>query len=332
MLCEDILTDIELDRVPLEKIALKASRVARLLKDEIKKKIFLYESSGYPTSPSGVSPEVYQLAVIAGREYEFSSDGEIKKAIHLESIGELRNNYLLNSSNLSNLSDPAFHYHNTNPKTNTFCRISPISNASERQSALITAGKSEKILSQRCAYIYEYVSQCYSELKFSGLIDNIFNRKRRLTDSLIDSIFPESVPKLSSVYDNLNSENSEDWANSVHSCRRIFECLADKLYPAKEGGDSMSPKLGKQHYINRLIAYVGERIDSKSYKAIIGAELKYIGEKIHKIYTAVNKGTHATVGKSEAENYVIYTYLLISDLLAIHEKTEALLEPEKSLV
>ena len=69
-LSEDILKNVELSEIPLANIALKASRLARLLNDFENQKIFEYEASGYPTTPSGVSADVYRLGVFAEREYK----------------------------------------------------------------------------------------------------------------------------------------------------------------------------------------------------------------------------------------------------------------------
>jgi len=49
----------------------------------------------------------------------------------------------------------------------------------------------------------------------------------------------------------------------------------------------------------------------------VGSHLDYIGDRIDSIYNASTKGTHAKVSKEEAERYVIYTYLLLSDLLSL---------------
>lgn len=79
-LSDEIIRNVELSECPLASIALKSSRLARLLNDFNMQKIMQYEAGGYPSSPSGVAAEVYQLAAIAGREYqEKDRKGDIKK-------------------------------------------------------------------------------------------------------------------------------------------------------------------------------------------------------------------------------------------------------------
>ncbi|ENX04871.1 hypothetical protein [Acinetobacter variabilis] len=66
---------------------------------------------------------------------------------------------------------------------------------------------------------------------------------------------PLSAQKFASVYENLTSENSEDWSNAVHSCRRILQDTADVIYPAREdktinldNGKTKIIKLGVDNY------------------------------------------------------------------------------------
>ena len=47
----------------------------------------------------------------------------------------------------------------------------------------------------------------------------------------LERIIHEAIEKFISVYENLSSDNPEDYANAVHSCRRILIDLADALYP-----------------------------------------------------------------------------------------------------
>ena len=54
----EILKDIELSRTKLSLVALKASRLARLLNEFDVQEILQWESSGYPVGISGVSTAV----------------------------------------------------------------------------------------------------------------------------------------------------------------------------------------------------------------------------------------------------------------------------------
>ncbi|MDP3444492.1 MAG: hypothetical protein Q8T08_16660, partial [Ignavibacteria bacterium] len=65
-----ILQNIELNEIPLSNIALKTSRLSRLLNDFKFQKIMEYEASGYPSTPNGADSKTYELGVLAKREYQ----------------------------------------------------------------------------------------------------------------------------------------------------------------------------------------------------------------------------------------------------------------------
>ena len=59
-LSEEILADIELNKIPLTNIALKISRLSRLLNDFDYQKIMEYEAGGYPSTPNGITKDIYR--------------------------------------------------------------------------------------------------------------------------------------------------------------------------------------------------------------------------------------------------------------------------------
>ncbi|ENV00780.1 hypothetical protein KTG68_09105 [Acinetobacter variabilis] len=143
---------------------------------------------------------------------------------------------------------------------------------------------------------------------------------------------PLSAQKFASVYENLTSENSEDWSNAVHSCRRILQDTADVIYPAREdktinldNGKTKIIKLGVDNYLNRIITYVDEQSDSKRFEEIVGSQMKYLGERLDAIFKAAQKGSHnIIISRQKADRYVIYTYLIVGDLLSLVELQKTL--------
>lgn len=221
-LSSEILKNIELSELPLTNIALKASRLARLLNDFDVQRIMGYEVGGYPKSASNiVSLEVWQLAVTAGREFELvdSETKEINQHIFVESIGELEEELSLGEASLAAARDPDVSVTSANPSQYV---LSPAGNSAERRQARTRIASASKRLASRRAFIHDYASRKHYELKLSDIADNIFNRIRERVDSAIGVAVPDSVQRLSAVYENLQSENPEDWSNAVHSCRRIL--------------------------------------------------------------------------------------------------------------
>lgn len=322
VLSDEVLRNIELSEIPLASIALKASRLARLLNDFDTQKMMEYEASGYPTTPDGVVPDIYRLAVSAGREYQQkdTKTGEIKDYIYATSIEELEQEVRSTETALGAARDPDVSVSSANPNQMVW---NPIGNKFERDTIRSSAARTQRRLSTRRSFIYSYVLKRHHELKFSGIADDIFSRIRERVDSVIGAKVPDAVQKLAAVYENLQSENPEDWANAVHSCRRILQDLANAVYPARGDvekeidGKNTTIKLGEENYINRLIAYLEEKSDSERFIEIVGSHLTYVGDRLDSVFHAAQKGSHAVVTKEEADRYVVYTYLVTGDILSL---------------
>lgn len=325
-LSEAILSEIELSQAPLTSIALKASRLARLVGDFDQQQIMIYEASGYPKTPKGVEPRVWQLAELAGRIYKQIKDDEEKSYCKCDSLEQIELEMVTAKENILVAADASTSISSANPHQFV---SNPVGNALERKNLREIVSDRSRWLAARRAYIHSYVSSIYFELKFSAIPSDIFERTRSKVDKKIGDLVPGAIKKFSAVYENLISENDEDWANAVHSCRRILQETADGLYPPREdkevdvGGKKKTIKLGVDNYINRLIAYVEENSSSDRFNEIVGSHMRYLGERLDSIFQAAQKGSHHVISsQDEADRYVIYTYLVIGDLLQLRNEVE----------
>jgi hypothetical protein len=326
-LSSEILKNIELSELPLTNIALKASRLARLLNDFEVQRIMVLESGGYPQAqPNKVSPDIWQLAVTAGRRItsEDSETGEVLEHIYAESVSELEERLRLGEAALAAARDPDVSLTSANP--NQYVR-GPAGNQTEREQAKVLIATSAQRLASRRAFIHDYTSRKHYELRLSNIADDVFNRTRERVDAVIGEAVPDSIKRLSAVYENLQSENPEDWSNAVHSCRRVLQDLADEVFPPQDedrfvpaNGKDRVIKLGRQNYINRIMAFVQDSSHSKSYEQLVGSHLRFIGERLDSVFKAAQKGSHDTIiSREEADRYVIYTYLIVGDILSLRE-------------
>lgn len=171
--------------------------------------------------------------------------------------------------------------------------------------------------------VHAYVFNKYYEMKFSSIPDNIFEKTRIRVDRMLSEMVPGAVKKFLSVYENLKYSNVEDWSNAVHSCRRILKDLADILYPPPDGLSEIDRagkkiKVGPDEYINRLKIYVEERASSERFREIVGSHLAFLCDRLDSIYHASCKGSHKEISSiEEAERYIIYTYMVIGDILSL---------------
>lgn len=104
--------------------------------------------------------------------------------------------------------------------------------------------------------------------------------------------------------------------------------MADVIYPPRDaktissGSKTRTIQLGPDNYINRLATFCEERSNSERFNELVGSHLALVGDRLDAFFKAAQKGSHANVSREEASRTVIYTYLLIGDILELHEGTE----------
>ena len=324
-LSEEILKNIELSDLRLSVIVLKALRLSRILNDFQMTNVFEYESSGYQKTPNGISSELWELGIISNRIYKGKDkkSGEIKEYMYCESIEDLEFKVDSFQISIESARDPDISISSANPRQMVY---NPLGNNIERNNIRKSTSLAKKRIAERRSYIYRYALKNNIELKYSQISEDIFSRVRITLDKRIREILPDSVKRFSAIYDNLRSENPEDWSNAVHSCRRILEDLADTIFPPQEdrtikvSGEEKQIKLGKTNYINRILTFIDEHSDSKSFEKLVGSHLKFIEDRLISVFKAAQKGSHETIfSKEEADRYVIYTYLIVGDILSLIE-------------
>ena len=315
-LSEEILRNIELSEIPLQNIVLKCTRLARLTSNQKAMNLFHYELAGYPKDNNGyVLTDAFSLARFANRTfYDQKRNSEV---MFPETVAELESELETAKIQMSVAFDRDVSVASSNPQQYV---LSPIGNSLERYGLRqIITEKSKKLNQLKIGY-YNYVLGVYYELKFGNITEGIFEKRKLLVDKYLSANLPETLKKFVSVYENLRSENEEDWANAVHSCRRVIKDVADFLFPPTKEGielDGKKYELDEDHYIIRLKQFIKQKSNSERFTEIIGSHLNYVGDRIDTIYSASTKGTHAKVTQEEAERYVIYSYLLLGDILSL---------------
>ena len=317
ILADELVTDIELSRIPLSHAALKASRLARLLNDDESRKIFQYEAGGYPTTPQGVPQEIFELGRKAGRVSQQKEKDKILEKMKTLSIEAMEAQLEAAKLRLAAAVDAPSHVSSANPQQFVY---GGMSNNREREKEKAAISTMAIALSGCRSRIYSYALEKLVELKYSSIASNAFDRIRAEADDQLAIRVPETVTKFSSIYENLASENVENWANAVHSCRRILQSIADVLFPSsgEQLRNGKTIKLGPDNYVNRLMCFVEDNSNSDRFTEIVGSHLKYIGERLDSIFKASQKGSHAEISsRQEADRYVVYTYLIVRDILSI---------------
>ncbi len=242
---------------------------------------------------------------------------EIKEYANTSLLADLEETIDAQKIRLSAAVDPNISISSANP--HQFLQ-QPLGNNIERNAIVKSIRENRNVVQKVKGNLYNYILNIYNKLMYGNIVEDTFTKARLLVNNKLSDICPKAVEKFVAVYNNMDSDNPEDWANAVHSCRRIFLDLADALYPPQDTPitvNGKSIKVGQEQYINRLVQFVASKKGSQTYSQIIGTDLASIGERIDAIYNATNKGTHVDVKKDEASRYIIHTYLLISDIISL---------------
>lgn len=317
ILAEETLADIELSRLSLSNIALKASRLARLVNEFDLEKIFEYEASGYPMGDNGITSDIWNLGKKAER---ISKNSDNKEVMSCYSLAVIENRISTNKIALEQTQDRNISLSTSNPNQYLF---NPPTNAKERNARVQNINNDTKLLAERKSYIYTNIKKIYFDLKFSSLTESIWMRMKNKIDLYIREIIPEETEKITAIYDSLNDDNPEKWSTALTTCRRIIKAVADKLYPPsdipiKKGSKEI--KIGEDNFINRLICYIEQNSTHKTLDSITNSNIEYIGKRLDNIISEACKGTHANVEKEEAERCFMHVYMLIGDILEIERQ------------
>lgn len=171
---------------------------------------------------------------------------------------------------------------------------------------------------ERLAYVkstsYEYLTNLYNKLKFSGTIASGFDLLKNAVDDKLLDIDPEIAEQLMLAFRAVSSDSKEEWSQALATSRRLLESLADKLYPATD--ENINGRTFKQNqYINRIWRFMDVSIESKSNKEMAKAHVDYLGVWMAADYTLTCKGVHTEVSQLEATRAIFHIYLMLADLL-----------------
>ena len=141
-----------------------------------------------------------------------------------------------------------------------------------------------------------------------------------ITDSIISRLIdaaPELGMKLWSTFGTFEkSETTEQLAQVMMSCRRIFEYVTDCVFPPT---DKMveGHSLKKDKYKNRLMQFASESKASATNIDLIVANTETLFQQWEKLLDLANKGIHDEVYKEETRRCIIRTVMLLDDIISL---------------
>lgn len=296
-LSEDLLSDIELERVPLGSVVLKASRLARLVDDERALAWLQLELSGYEHATKDMEP---WLAVTgrwvdrkAGTRWSFPA-AQIDNAIASAQSQ-------LAASTLPSISGDA-----------SLVTTNAIIHA--QTSLRLDINRFTGIRAKIVAALHEMASRHYYALLFSRYQAELFDDARARIDRLLAPLASGALDKVDSIYRRLAEGDTEAVSQALNTCRRLIDSVADELFPPTDQttsfGDGTVAKLTDHHTQNRINAFVDDHISSRTRRAKLRRTLS-------DLYNRVSAGVHDDVTPDEARYLFLGTYMLLGELLTL---------------
>lgn len=217
------------------------------------------------------------------------------------------------TDNLASARDPDISISSANPNQHVY---GSQGNIFERSGIRKEAQTRINYLSDYRAKTYNFALGIYSKWKFGNVAQGIFDKKRSRVEPILERIFPDTSQRLNSIEQNLLSTNPEDWKNAVASCRALLMDIADLLNPPKDATD-------KGKYINRLKDYVSPKVASGTKKRLLKTYFDELKARIEYTMDLTQAGAHQSRPvKEEAEDVVLHTYLIISELMQIYSEQQ----------
>jgi hypothetical protein len=170
------------------------------------------------------------------------------------------------------------------------------------------------------------------DIKFAQATGRVERALETYTDGVIAEIVLRSRtadPRLLEILDaalaalDSPAPRREYLSQAALSCRRFLERLADTVYPPRETPKDAKHKLGKAEYLNRLWAYVEDRLGSDGSKTALAE----IGSRIDNLAKIAHKGVHDDIKPDEINRLVLNLTLLTHDIMKLAPPVE---EPAES--
>lgn len=127
---------------------------------------------------------------------------------------------------------------------------------------------------------------------------------------------------LANIEQGLRLENRAGWQSAMFGCRSLISGLADYVWqdprpaytklPGTRDG-KLDVTLGK--YVNRIGAFINERVPSKSVGDFLRAEAERTWTSLDQLTDVASKGHDPEVTREDASLVVISTYTLLGELI-----------------
>ena len=157
-------------------------------------------------------------------------------------------------------------------------------------------------------------------------LKHIFDETKEFVDVKLEEISPDALEKLNFCYNELLSDSHPHRnARIAYDCREILKDFTDDIFKEEylqndESTPSRNQTKNKLRYTLRAI-----KIESETTRKILETQIDYLNKYFDSLDSFIQKNAHPDkfkVTEEDAKGCVIYTYLVIADVLKLLDKSE----------
>ena len=294
---EELLTDIETERLKASEVVLKANRLARLVGHDDLLEFLALERNGY----TGAASEADWIDR-SGRR----ADAESGK-FYPAPIAKVEANADAAREALKTLQGGGNY-------SGEWASIAGREHDGKVTGQSVALALWTGICGQVVATVYDLAVQIFHELLFSELQATLFADTQTRVDGSLAAAGGSALDKIERVSDRLRDGDPESVSQALTTCRRLIDTCADHLFPAQPDpydlGEGVTLKVEQGNVLNRLQAYCHSQQLSKSRR-------DRLRHTLADLYGRCSAGAHAEVDPQEARFVFLQTYIALGELLTL---------------
>jgi hypothetical protein len=183
------------------------------------------------------------------------------------------------------------------------------------------------------SYGIDRLEQSIEEIteKEGDALKHIFDETKEFVDVKLEEICPDALEKIKFCYKDLLSDSHPHRnARIAYDCREILKDFTDAIFKDEylqnnEIKPNRNQTKNKLHYTLRAIT-----IESETTRKMLETQIEYLSNYFDNLDSFIQKNMHPDrfeVTKEDANRCVIYTYLVIADILKLLEQSDNLSLP-----
>jgi hypothetical protein len=315
---KELLESLETSQVSVDKILMKAKRLARLMRDADAQVWLDLETRGYPDN--FIFTELGNCQQYAKRGGRITPDGKY----YLVSLPNLEAQIKSDEAIVDGFRTSKY---STSAKDYVEAGATSQLNSGQIQLQIAqkdTYANNQSLFISMKSAIHNYATDVFLAIELGDVAQDIFEDAREKVDVFVRVNCPKAAEQLIAINERMQENLPESRSAALTSCRRLLMTVADAIFPPQpdDWKDSKGKlrKVGTEEYKNRLLAFADRRIDSNSSYSILTSEIEHLSARVDAVYEKVSKGVHTEVSTDEARLAVIQTYLFIGEIARLNKE------------